>query len=139
MITSAKIIADSVAPNGERLTTFELSYPRICHSELMTHRVFSRNASSSRAIPVLTVLRHVLKNMFVPKYLGKAQKRQGKHEEAIKYYKASIEIYQELNDMSGEALILNNIGAVYKSISNKEFYKCIGIIPYLSLKCTPHF
>lgn len=42
----AKIILDSVTPLGARLTTFELTYPRFIHSELMTHRDFSRNASS---------------------------------------------------------------------------------------------
>lgn len=50
----AEIVADSVNPWGdrERLTTFAVRYPRMVHSELMTHRQFSRNASSSRAIPV---------------------------------------------------------------------------------------
>lgn len=38
-------------PSIKRITTFELQYPRFIHSELMTHRVFSRNAASSRAIP----------------------------------------------------------------------------------------
>ena len=52
MTISAKIIADSIAPSGVRLTTFELKYPRFIHAEFMTHRVFSRNASSSRAIPL---------------------------------------------------------------------------------------
>jgi thymidylate synthase ThyX len=51
MIT-AKIIKDSKNPWGKRLTTFVLTYPRFIHSEFMTHRMFSRNASSSRAIPV---------------------------------------------------------------------------------------
>lgn len=36
----AKVILDSVGPNGARLTTFELSYPRFVHAELMTHRMF---------------------------------------------------------------------------------------------------
>ena len=48
---SAEIILDSISEVGIRLTTFELVYPRIIHAELMTHRVFSRNAASSRAIP----------------------------------------------------------------------------------------
>jgi thymidylate synthase ThyX len=51
MTIEAKIICDSVGPNGIRLTTFLLKYPRFIHSEFMTHRMFSRNASSSRAIP----------------------------------------------------------------------------------------
>lgn len=42
-----------------RLTTIQLRYPRLVHSELMTHRVFSRNASSSRAIPVAKMIEQV--------------------------------------------------------------------------------
>lgn len=52
MTITAKIIADSISPQGVRLTTFELEYPRFIHAEMMTHRVFSRNAQSSRAVPV---------------------------------------------------------------------------------------
>lgn len=48
----ATIIQDSISPDDIRLTTFELEYPRFIHSEFMTHRQFSRNAASSRAIPV---------------------------------------------------------------------------------------
>lgn len=51
MTISAKILCDSVNAQGNRLTTFEVEYPRIIHSEMMTHRMFSRNAASSRAIP----------------------------------------------------------------------------------------
>lgn len=51
--TYAKTLAISInAYTGQRLITMELNYPRFIHAELMTHRVFSRNASSSRAIPV---------------------------------------------------------------------------------------
>lgn len=48
---SAKVIADSTSYLHKRLTTFVLEYPRYIHSELMTHRVFSKNSASSRAIP----------------------------------------------------------------------------------------
>jgi hypothetical protein len=51
MSIEAKIVADSVSPQSIRLTTLALKYPRWIHSEFMTHRLFSRNASSSRAIP----------------------------------------------------------------------------------------
>lgn len=49
---SATILADSIAPNGKRITSFELQFPRFIHAEMLTHRLFSRNAASSRAIPV---------------------------------------------------------------------------------------
>lgn len=51
------IIADSINKFENRITTFQLKYPRIIHSELMTHRMFSRNASSSRAIPTEKLLK----------------------------------------------------------------------------------
>jgi len=47
----AKVIAHSVNPYGNRLLTFRCRYPKFIHGEFMTHRVLSRNASSSRAVP----------------------------------------------------------------------------------------
>ena len=55
-----KVIEDSIAPvTGIRLTTLQLRYPRFVHSEFMTHRCFSRNASSSRAIPIEKMIEQV--------------------------------------------------------------------------------
>jgi thymidylate synthase ThyX len=71
---SAKIVADSISPEGIRLTTFQLKYPYIIHGELMTHRMFSRNASSTRAIPVKELIRRIEEDPFVPLHWGAAQK-----------------------------------------------------------------
>lgn len=50
---TAAILLDSRHPHTrERLTTFQLTYPRFIHSEMMTHRCKSINSASSRAIPV---------------------------------------------------------------------------------------
>lgn len=65
-VCTAKVIKDSIGRDAPRLVTFELEYPRIIHAELMTHRVFSRNASSSRAIPVERVLQRVLQEPVLP-------------------------------------------------------------------------
>ena len=62
----SEIVADSLAPSGVRLTTFVLTYPRFIHAEFMTHRMFSRNASSSRAIPVRKSIEMVLNNPAIP-------------------------------------------------------------------------
>lgn len=58
----------------ENLWTFELTYPRYIHSEFMTHRTFSRNASSSRAVPVSKVIKQVESNPVIPPriYMNKA-------------------------------------------------------------------
>ena len=73
MNIEAKIILDSISHKGVRLTTFQLKYPRFIHSELMTHRVFSRNASSSRAIPVMKVLKQVWSDPAMPIHWGQNQ------------------------------------------------------------------
>ena len=71
----AKVLADSInLVNNSRLTTVQLTYPRIIHSEFMTHRLFSRNAASSRAIPVEKMIRDVSEDPFVPIHWGKNQK-----------------------------------------------------------------
>lgn len=71
---TAKIIADSVSSvSGDRITTFELEYHRYIHGELMTHRMFSRNAASSRAIPVKNMLELVRNSPAIPIHWGKNQ------------------------------------------------------------------
>lgn len=70
---STKIIADTVNAYGNRVTTMQLTYPRFIHSEFMTHRAFSRNSSSSRAIPVSKMIEQVLKNPAMPVHWGKNQ------------------------------------------------------------------
>lgn len=82
---SAKIIADSLSPAGVRLTTLELEYPRFAHAEFMTHRVFSRNAASSRAIPVNKMVHHVKSNMAKPIHWGKNQKGMQAEKENSEY------------------------------------------------------
>lgn len=66
MSFDAKVVADSVSPSGIRLTTMLLTYPRFIHAEFMTHRVFSRNAASSRAIPVKKKLERIRINPVEP-------------------------------------------------------------------------
>jgi hypothetical protein len=51
-LTNAKVIEDSINAEGDRVTTFEVTLHRFVLAELNTHRVFSRNSASSRAIPV---------------------------------------------------------------------------------------
>lgn len=74
MTIHVKIIADSIAENAPRLTTFQLRYPRFIHSEFMTHRMLSRSASSSRAIPVSKLIRDVLEDPAEPVSWGSNQR-----------------------------------------------------------------
>lgn len=63
--SSVRMIADSMSDRGIRLSTMHLRYWRPIHSELMTHRVFSRNARSSRAVPVATLMKE---DIFIPQF-----------------------------------------------------------------------
>lgn len=63
---SAKIIADSISHKGARLITWEIEVHRFVWSEFMTHRTFSRNAASSRAIPVAKQIEMVRSNPATP-------------------------------------------------------------------------
>lgn len=81
---SATIVADSVSKEGKRITTYELEYPRFVHGEFMTHRLFSRNAASSRAIPVNKMIKHISENTAMPIHWGKNQSGMQAKEECLK-------------------------------------------------------
>lgn len=68
------ILASRGANGAPPIYTLRLRYPRIIHGEIMTHRVFSRNARSSRAVPVKTMLDEVRNTPFVPWHWGANQK-----------------------------------------------------------------
>ena len=71
---NAKVITDSISTHtGQRITTFELEYPRFIHAELMTHRMFSRNSASSRAIPINKMIELIEQSPAMPIHWGKNQ------------------------------------------------------------------
>jgi len=74
MAFACNILADSVSPAGVRLTTFEVTFPRIVLAEFNTHRVLSRNSASSRAIPVAKMIQRVMEDPYIPTSWGKNQK-----------------------------------------------------------------
>ena len=71
----AKVVAHSKAKEtGIEIVTVHLHYPRCIHSEIMTHRVFSRNARSSRAVPIAKMIDEIKNKPFIPWHFGKNQK-----------------------------------------------------------------
>jgi len=70
---SAKIIEDSISLDGARLVTMQLKFHRFILSEFNTHRMFSRNASSSRAIPTHKLIEQVRNNPMMPVHWGANQ------------------------------------------------------------------
>lgn len=71
---AAKVLADSLSPAGVRLTTLEVTMPRIVLAEFNTHRMLSRNSASSRAIPVEKRIAAVRADPFIPDAFGRNQK-----------------------------------------------------------------
>lgn len=70
----ATVVLDSVSERGARVTTIEVTLHRFVLAELNTHRVFSRNSASSRAIPTRTQLLRVLEDPALPVEFGANQR-----------------------------------------------------------------
>lgn len=66
MSYAAHVLADSVTARGDRLVTVQVTFPRWILAEVNTHRVFSRNSASSRAIPTERIIEQVEADPFVP-------------------------------------------------------------------------
>lgn len=120
MSYNCKILADSISDHGHRLTTFQVTYPRIVLAEMNTHRMFSRNTASSRAIPVAKQIAKVQVNPFVPEAFGKNQKGMVAEttldeREAIIAY----DVWQDARQRAVEyAMELNELG-VHKQLANR--------------------
>jgi thymidylate synthase ThyX len=67
----ARVLLDSVAPNGVRLTTLEVTFPRFVLAEFNTHRQFSRNSASSRAVPTAKLIERVESDPVIPLEWGR--------------------------------------------------------------------
>jgi len=74
MAYGAKVILDSISEAGVRLTTMEVTIPRIVLPEFNTHRMLSRNSASSRAIPVKKMIERVKADPFIPQRWGRNEK-----------------------------------------------------------------
>lgn len=66
----AKVIEASRAHHGIKLFTLQLRYPFFVHPEFLTHRAFSRNSASARAIPVAKMIEQVRSDPAMPIFWG---------------------------------------------------------------------
>lgn len=126
---SAKIIADSISHSGVRLTTMELNYHRFIHSEFMTHRMFSRNASSSRAIPIEKQIHQVLNTPATPIHWGRNQSGMQAREE-LEYPSFAQDVWKYASELAVDrAHDLKDLGT-HKQIVNRllEPFQWIKVI-----------
>lgn len=129
MSFEAKIIEDSINRAGIRLITMQLRYPRFVHAEFMTHRVFSRNASSSRAIPVAKMIEQVRTNPAMPVHWGRNQPGMQAREELtgrelaevkgmwIQAARAAAECAEYMNARGAHKQVVNRILEPFQWIS----------------------
>jgi hypothetical protein len=116
----AEVIADSVNASGDRITTMCLTYPRFIHAEFMTHRVFSRNASSSRAIPLRTMMRTVALDPAEPIHWGQNEKGMQAYGEVKGWRKTGARAVWRIHRvMSLAAVWWLNFFDVHKQVGNR--------------------
>jgi hypothetical protein len=73
-VYEAKVIADSVNSCGNRMTTMSWTFPRFILAEVNTHRMLSKNASSSRYMPVESIIQKVENTPALPAFWGSDKK-----------------------------------------------------------------
>lgn len=120
---SAKIIADSKNEFGQRLTTFVLIFPRIVLAEFNTHRMFSRNSASSRAIPFKKMLKMVQEDPFIPiKWMKEHPGMQG-----VEYFPSEA----NKDDYSSKYFIEHWLNARDGAMEHAEFLSSKGLTKQL--------
>jgi len=87
------------SPSIPPIYTIHCRYPRFIHSEIMTHRVFSRNARSSRAVPISKIIKEVKEFPVIPWHWGKNQPGMQAFEECNE----KVYLYSSMwDDLGGE-------------------------------------
>ncbi len=115
---TVKVIADSISESGKRMTSFELEYPRFLHCELLTHRMLSKNCSSSRAIPIEKMIEYTTNNIAMPVFWGKKKSGMKATEELedpyiyklwLDAYHSAVEHLEGMNDAKLHKQIANRV------------------------------
>ena len=116
----ASVIADSISPNGDRLTTIEVVFHRFVLAEMNTHRAFSRNSASSRAIPISKQIEKVLIDPALPIEFGtkKSGMQPGPPLEGEDYDRA-VEIWLEASDAAVVAAKQLEAMGIHKQVANR--------------------
>lgn len=145
MTITAKVIAHSRAANSPDLITMQLRYPRMIHAEFMTHRVFSRNASSSRAIPIERMIQDVIDDTAMPVAWGSNKPGMQAGTE-VPHWPVATECWLDAMQAAVErAKELNSLG-LHKQIANRllEPFGHISVVVtatewenFFALRCHP--
>lgn len=115
---TATVIADSISSYGIRITTLQLKYHLYFHNEFLTHRVLSRNAASSRAIPVVRLIEQVRNDPAIPIRWGLNQPGMQATKDHNDPEKARATWLKAASSAAEQAECLNELG-LHKQIVNR--------------------
>lgn len=116
----AEVMADSLSPNGDRLTTLQVQCHRFVLAEFNTHRRFSRNSASSRAIPARKQIDRVLSNPAIPLVFPAEQKgMQGGDPLSVEHQERARELWLDAMRNAVTSAIDLNALKVHKSVVNR--------------------
>ena len=117
---NAEIVADSVNVQGDRLTSVLVTMPRIILSEMNTHRMLSKNTSSSRAIPFNKMVETIKNDPFIPIAWQKEHKgMQGSEYHVDRKHENAVYEWLKARDYAvKQASMMNNDG-ITKQLCNR--------------------
>lgn len=123
-MTNAIVVADSISPDGHRVTTMEVTMHRFVLAEFNTHRVFSRNSASSRAIPIARTLESVKQDPAFPIYWGAEKPGMQSGEELDPYDRQAAEtLFREVRSSTiayiEQYLVSAGDTRLHKSVLNR--------------------
>ena len=117
----AAVIANSVsAISGEEIVTFLIDFPRFILAEINTHRNFSRNGASSRAIPVAKSIEAIQNHSYMPIHFGQNKAGMSADQEVDKTTKATAKCAWDFaaRNAIDSAKTLNSLG-IHKQVTNR--------------------
>jgi thymidylate synthase ThyX len=116
----AKVIEHSISSYDKELVTLQLKYPRFIHAEFMTHRVFSRNASSSRAIPVAKMIEQVRNDPAMPIHWGANQAGMQAQAELEQPHRVQVQsLWQKAAREAADTAELMTKEGTHKQVANR--------------------
>ncbi|RWB95637.1 MAG: thymidylate synthase [Mesorhizobium sp.] len=124
-----KVVLDSISPHGIRLPTVQFRQPRMIHADFLTHRVFSRNGRSSRAVPVVTLLEEA-KNPYVPRFLKNKPGMTATEEFSDEERALAEAVWRDMADYTRKGVERLNAIGVHKQWANRplEWFGYIDVL-----------
>jgi hypothetical protein len=128
----AQIIADSLSPDGVRLTTFYTVWPHAVHKDFMTHRVLGRNFESFRAQPTEKVIAAIRESPFMPDVFAKRVAGMGQGADMDQDMQATIRrLWQEQIENAcrlGDLLVENELAKQQANFLLQDFAWITGVV-----------